>query len=197
MYGLTTIKGLMKRGGLAAFALLISLAALAAPAQAQNGISGPDFQFQADATVGLARGQTVRLRIAATNNQGKLIVGVDDAVLRAGAGAIAHVKVFDGRTGATLQISELTIPTEELRWIDINRDDLRTAGEPRTGRVQLLIKIVVDPPPGGHQGHGKVTVSPPTFEVMDNYSGRTTVQGGVWKTTNFLTFTQVMLRQDN
>lgn len=187
MYARTTIKRLIKRAGLAAFAIamLLSLSALPAPTAAQGFAFDPT--FRGGVFVGLARGQTVRLRIAATNNRGKLIIGVDDVKIGAGASALnGHVKVFDGRSGALLQSHELSGLTAGLHWIDINRDDLLVEGEPGTGRIRLWIEVVLASRPAG-RGQAGVSVLPPTFEVMDNESGMTTVSGGLWKTTNFLT----------
>ena len=188
MYGLTKIKGLIKRGRLVAFAIamLLSLAAVSAPAQSQQLASFFAFQgFTGGVSVGVTKGQTQRLRFAAVNNQGKLIVGVDDVIV--GAGVKGHVKIFDGSNGALLQSRELTNLNVGVHWIDINRDDLRAAGEPVTGRLQLWIQIVIDPLPAGRgrAADTGVRLLTPTFEVLDKNTGMTGAHGGVWKTTNF------------
>ena len=185
MYELTTIKGLIKRGRLAAFAIamLLSLSAVSAPAQAQELASFFAYEgFRGGVTVGAASGQTVRLRIATTDNHGRLLIGTDGGVYRA-VTFNGHVRVFDGSTGALLQSRELTSLTMGVHWIDINRDDLRAAGEPVTGRIQLWIQIVIDPlaaGPGRAEGTGVLLLTP-TFEVMNTYTGVTTVQGGLTK----------------
>ncbi|HKQ53855.1 MAG TPA: hypothetical protein VJT74_15885 [Pyrinomonadaceae bacterium] len=170
MYGLTTIKGLMRRGWLAAFAVAALLSLAAPPARAQAF----DPTFRGGIFVGAARGQTIRLRFAATNNQGKLLVGVDDGIFRAGTGTVPHVKVFRGTDGSLLRSYELSSLTAGLHMIDVNRDELLEAGDPVTGRLLLWIEVVLVPEPG-------VTLLTPTFEVVNTYTGQTTVQGELVK----------------
>jgi hypothetical protein len=185
MSELTTIKELIKRGGMAAFAIAILLSLSATQAQAQ-GISGPDFQFQGIASVGLARGSTIRVhydtgygnRITIRGTAAP-IAGADASVTEVGALA-GRVNVFSASTGALLQSHELTSLADGLPWIDINRDDLREEGDPRTGRIQLWIQVVIDPCSASGQEAEEcgVRVSAPTFEVVDN-DGRTTVSGPI------------------
>jgi len=185
MDGLTTTKGLTRRGGLAAFAIamFLSLAAISTPAQAQetrfpfNAFGG----FQGGVSVGAAAGQTIRIVIRTTSdislNKPSEEPGV---IIIAGSGASGHVKSFNAKTGALLWSREFTSLTAGLHTFDINRDELPEASISDTGRVQLWIEVVI-------AGRTGVNVFSPTFEVFENESGRTTVRGGIWKTTNFLT----------
>jgi hypothetical protein len=145
--------------------------------------------FRGGVSVGAAAGQSVRIMIlAADASQASLQPsGEPDVIVGAGSGAGGHVRVIDARTGATLQIQHLiNVPSEPL--IDINRDELAAAGAPGTGRIQLWIEVVVPRHAGrGQAGGPQVKVFNATFEVIDNPSGRTTVRGGIWKTSNFLT----------
>jgi hypothetical protein len=177
MYELTTIKGLIKCGGLAAFAIamLLSLSAVSPPAQAQQLASFFAFEgFQGGVTVGMASGQTVRISIATTDSQGRLLIGTEGGIWRAGV-PIGHVKVFESRTGALLQSRELTGLITGVHTIDINRDDLPEEGEPRTGRIQLWIEVVIAQQPAGQDGAEVPggSILQPTFEVIDNETGRT------------------------
>jgi hypothetical protein len=177
MYGLTTIKGSITRGGLkqrlAAFAIaaFISLAAPSAPAQAQVG----DYIFLTGNTVEVAQGHTIRVHYD---------TGYGNRIAIRGT-----VKVFSGASGALLQSHELTSTTPGLYSIEINRDDLREAGEPGTGCLQLWIVAAISSGSSTLQGaeESGVLVLRSTFELINNESGRTTVNGGIWKTTNFLT----------
>jgi len=181
MFGLTTIKGLSKRAGLKqrltvfVIAAFISLLALPAQAQAQTG----DYIFLSGNTVelsvGLAKGQTLRLRFAET---GELRSSGEPIVIVTGAGGpVGHVKVFSGSSGALLQSHDLTGLTIGLHTIDINRNDLHEEGEPGTGRIQLRIEVVIDPCSANRQGteECEVWMFAPYFEVVDNASDRTTV----------------------
>ena len=86
------------------------------------------------------------------------------------ATSAAHVKVFNAATGALLWSRELTGLTPGHHTFDINRDELREMGNPSTGRIQLWIEVVLD----------GMKVSRPTFEVLENESGKTTLRGRMW-----------------
>lgn len=198
MNGLTTKKRPTRRGGPAAFviALLISLAAISTPVQAQEIMSFYAFEgFQGGVSVGAARGQTVRIVFRSTTDFGPLLKPSGDPdVIVAGSGASgAHVKVFNAATGALLWSRDLTSLTPGLHTFDIKRDELPGVGNSDNDRLQVYIEVViVEREPG--RGWAGVYVYPPTFEVIDNLSGMTTVSGGLWKTTNFLTTDPVRSR---
>jgi hypothetical protein len=191
MNGLTAMNEVTNRTWRAQRAALVLavfffLLALTAPARAQGGggagkVSMNDLHFAS--SVGVARGQMLRITVVIPNNQdqnGKLLVGTDQGVW------MSQVKVFDALTGAEIASFEHRNPTAGLHTFDIggNGRDILLGGagsDAGSGRVQLRIevKLVVcydpkrsQPSPG---------VYPPTFEVVDNESGRTTVQGGLTK----------------
>lgn len=205
---MTTIKGLTRRGGLAAFALaMLSLTAISTPVQAQ---AVPRYEckfcekalstihasaeaqeirsfdafggFQGGVSVGAAARQTVRIVFRTTNDiDPSLDPSTEpDVIVTAGPSLGGRVKAFNASTGALLWSRELTSLTPGLHTIDINRDDLPEVGNTDTGRIQLWIEVVI-------VGQDGMNVFPPTFEVFENESGRTTLRGGLWKTTNFLT----------
>lgn len=175
MYGLTTIKGLIDRGGLKlmltvfAIAAFISFSALPAQAQAEG-----DYIFLTGNTVELAKGSTIRVHYD---------TGFGNYIAIRGT-----VRVFSGSTGALLQSHELTSPTAGLYSVDINRDDLRKEGEPDTGSLQLWIVVAINARTTSGTGAegSEVWVLRSTFELIDSESGRTTASG-IWKTTSFLT----------
>ena len=196
MYGLTTIKGLIKRAGLAAFAIpiLLSLAAMPAQAQLQLELS---MSLRSDVNISPVAGQTVRIRIEVTDaSSGSLSQpsGAPDVMVGAEVGASGgQVKAFSGSTGALLWSRELPSLIVGLHTIDINRDDLREEGEPDTGLIQLWIEVVIYPCSASRQEAEEcgVPVSPPTFDVVDNDSGRTTARGAfsAWYYSNENIFT--------
>jgi hypothetical protein len=191
---MTTIKGLTRRVGLAAFAVaMLSLAAMSTPVQAQevpryectfcekalaatstpaqaqetglpfNAFGG----FRGGVSVGVARGQTVRIVFRSTNDIPSLEPSEKPDVILAGTGVGGHVKAFNAATGALLWSRELTNLTAGLNIIDINRDELPEAGNSDTARVQLCIEMVLV----------GMKVSLANFEVFDNESGKTAVSG--------------------
>ena len=188
MYGLTTIKGQITRG-LAAVALAALILLSASPASAQargntyRGLTtvaatsapGRTVTFTYVVTnpglVGMVWGQTMRLNFALLDGSVKPVK--------------AQVRVSINGTTVLTRNHEPN-PTSRFHSLDISRAERPVAGEPGTGRVQLWIEVVIIPRPAG-RGRAGVSVLPPTFEVMDNLSGRTTASGGIWKTTNFLT----------
>jgi hypothetical protein len=136
-----------------------------APAPGTNFDLG--FQFKGGVSVGAARGQTVRVVFRSTNDIPSLEPSEKPEVIVAAPGFGGHMKAFNAATGALLWSRELTGLTSGLNTIDINRDELREVGNPDTGRIQLWIEVVL----------AGMKVSLPAFEVFDNESGKTTVNG--------------------
>jgi len=111
----------------------------------------PFGSFQGGVSVGMAKGQTVRIVFRSTTDAPASSFG-------------GHVKAFNAATGALLWSRELT-NSAGLHTIDINRDELPEAGNSDTARVELWIEVSVG-----------MEVSLPTFELRDNESGKTTVR---------------------
>ena len=142
MYGLTTIKGLIKRGGrtyglaAAALAALIFLSGAPASAQPPGKPGTPVRPVGSTVTftyivrnpgfVGMTWGQTMRLNF----------VLLDGSVRPVSA----QVRVsYNGNT-ILVRNHELS-PTAKVHSLDISRNDLAVAGEPDTGRVQLWVEV--------------------------------------------------------
>jgi hypothetical protein len=195
MYGLTTIKGLINHKGLKltllAIAAFISFSAISKAVQAQaaaryecpfcekalsatdtlaeSRLIQPYAGFKGGVSVGVARGQTVRI-VFRTTDDGPVLEpsGKPEVIVGAGSTPGGHVKVFDSN-GDPLQIQDLIVTAAGLHSIDIKRDELAVMGEPGTGRIQLWIELMLV----------GTKVSVPTFEVFDNESGKTTVSGSM------------------
>ena len=170
MYGLTTKKGLIDRGGLKVmlvFAIAAFISFSAVPTRAQC-----DDLFLIGNTVELANRATIRVHYD---------TGFGNRIAIRGT-----ARVFSGSTGALLQSYELTSPTAGLYSVDINRDDLREEGEPDTGQLQIWIVVAINACTTSEPGtdESEVWVLRSTFYLIDNESGRTTAS---WTTTNFLT----------
>ena len=139
--------------------------------------------------IGVIEGQSMDLVVDAfdNNRKGSSSEGSDMTVT--GTSAVAQVKVFSASTGALLQSNDLTSTTAGVYSIRINRDDLREEGKPDTRRLQLWIVVTIKSGSASTEGteESEAWGLRSTFELIDNKSGRTTVTGGIWKTTNFLT----------
>lgn len=137
----------------------------------------------------MIEGQSLNLVVDAWDNSPTRSSSEGSDMIVTGASAVAHVKVFSASTGALLQSHELTSTTAGVYSIKINRDDLREEGEPNTRRLQLWIVVTMKSGSDSTQGTEESGAwgLRSTFEIIDNLTGRTTVTGGIWRTTNFLT----------
>lgn len=113
-------------------------------------------------TLGLARGQTLRITGSNGNEPGS----------RGGREPMrALATLYDAHGNPIAESAEAEIPAGEFRSIDFDRDDLDLAGEPGAGRIQVRAQIryrflsIVD----------RTQLSPPSLELIENTTGRTTV----------------------
>jgi|SRR5262245_2887381 len=189
MYRLTLIRGLIKRGTLpaVAIAMLLFLASGFRQAQAQEiRFNAFEPSFRGGVSVGVAAGQTIRILIeAADASTSSLNKPTGDPGIITGTQVNGHVKVSNASTGALLWSREFTSLTPGLNIFDINRDEL-PQGNSDVSRLQLWIDVVLVARPT-KEGEVGVNLFAPTFEMFGNLNGKTTVRGGLWKTTNFLT----------
>jgi hypothetical protein len=163
--------------------LLFSLAAMPAQAQA-NADGGLQLEMSGSLRrafyghVSPAAGQTVRILIqAADASTASLNKPTQPDVIIGSATSATHVKVFNVSTGALLWSRELTNLTPGLHTVDINRDELPGVGN--SDRLQVYVEVVLVEC-RAEPGLAGVNVYAPTFQVIDNLSGRTTVRGGMW-----------------
>lgn len=146
------------------------------PAQA-TGTATPRLRWYL-AHLSAAGGQTVRIRIEAADAAGSSSIvvwqwdydgdGAYDGDNGAGAGAALHVRAFSGSTGAVLWSREVPSLTPGRHTFDINRDELREAGEPETGSLPLWIEVLILP----HQTFTTTEGAPirilaPTLEMIN------------------------------
>lgn len=177
MYGLATTKGLIKHRArtfkLAAAALAVLLCLSPAPAAAQGGMGAGKVQMQDIfffAAVAVVPGQTVRV-------SGINALFLDGSVRIAGG----HVKIFSGADGSLLQSHELRDPPAGLHTFDFGGRDILVGGEEGTGRVQLLIEVKLTARYVRGEEEPGAGVMAPSFELIDDASGKTTVWGTLTK----------------
>lgn len=104
-------------------------------------------------SVGVSPGQTIRLTIRS----------VDDPLSYSSA-------TYD-RIGNLIHATPPTrVPPREFRYSDISRRDLHVEGEPGTGRIQVLVKLVIELPPGTEPSDIKTSM-----EIINEETGATTV----------------------
>jgi len=146
-------------------------------------VSMRDFAFSTN--VGVARGQMLAVTLAIPTNQdrselpnGRLLVGTDLGVY------MGIVKVFDALTGAEIKSFELRNPTPGIHTFDIggSGDDILFGGDTTyRSRVQLRIEMKLSVCYDRTTNEFGAGFFPPTFEIVERDSGRTTVQGGLAK----------------
>jgi len=168
-------------------AALVLLLGLTSPARAQSGHGAgggggagkavfQDLHFST--SVGVARDQMLQITVPIPNTPGlgtatgKVYVATSLGVFE------AHVKVFNGLTGAEIRSFELRDPTPGLHTFDIggSGDDVLVGGlGGDANRIQLSIqvKLVVRYDP--RMKEPDEGIFPPTVEVVDKLSGKTTV----------------------
>ena len=168
MNGLTSVKGLIRRGTraygftAAALAALFFLSVTSTQAQKSGGkVSYSDLSVM----ISLESGQTIR------------VTGVNSVLVDGSIRTVKGcVKVFDGRDNVLFQTNEVVIPAGGFHSFDINREDIPLAGEPGTGHARIRLEMVftggVSVPTGGDEEPAVVNL-PSTFELIDDQSGKT------------------------
>lgn len=172
MYRLTTIAGLLKRvrrkPELAAFALaaLLILSALPAPATARgNTYSG--MTVVNAGTIGLVPGQTAQIAVPNFALQDGSVKFVKSTI-----------NVYD--RGGNLLYQNIWINQHELGHLfTLRHGDFSVPGEPGTDRVQLWIELelVLSVAPQRLAEDPAAGLLPPTYEVIDDASGKTVLFG--------------------
>jgi hypothetical protein len=159
-----------KDGGrrLAVLATLLLLVGVATGAQLTKPGTG---RLVLNSTVGFVPGQTLRVTVFNPRRLGQ-----------GGGGSGGSIKVAAPATAASGEpvagTAEVEIAEGRFHSFDINRDDIALAGEPRTGRLQVLVEIVIEAastPDGAESARARVDKLPHvTLELVDNDSGKTT-----------------------
>lgn len=108
-----------------------------------------------DILMGIIPGQTLRVSLFNPPSS--------DSSRRAVGG---HVKIFDGSGNLIAQSPELTIPSDEFRHFDFDRNALHLPGDLGTGRLQLRARLEMS---GDSEGTAQLM---PSLELIDNNNGR-------------------------
>ena len=84
-----------------------------------------------------------------------------------------RAKIVDAQGNMLKQSDEMSVPAGQFRFVDFNRDDIAATGEARTGRLQVLVELVVE---GPLQGNPTGADFPASLEIIDNSTGKTVGQ---------------------
>ena len=175
MYKLTTIAELIKRvkrkPGLLACAMagMLFLAAASVPAKAQTTNTYTGTTVVHGGAIGIVPGQRVTVTVPNYYFQ--------DGSVRFLKQTIKVYNVTERESGLIYSGESGGMAEHELGHIfTIAYGDLRVSGEPSTGRVQIWIEIESFPPTGGLLN---AQVVAPTFELIDESNGKTTVYGSM------------------
>ena len=171
MYKLTTIAEFIKRvkrkPGLLACAMvgMLFLAAASVPAKAQTTNTYTGMTVVNGGTIGMVPGQRVSVTVPNFYFQ--------DGIVRFLKHTIKVYNVTERESGLVYSGESGGMAQHELGHIfSIAYGDLKVSGEPSTGRVQIWIEIESFPDSGGLLN---AQVVAPTFELIDECNGKTTV----------------------
>jgi len=188
MYKLTIIAGLLKRvwrkPGLAACAIaaLLFLSALASPARAQNTYGGATVVHAG--FIGLVQGQTVSVAVPNTYFLDGRVRFVKHSikVYETSSHAVTEYEsglIYSGESGS--------LGEHEFGHIfTIGRSNLPVPGDPDTSRVQVRIEVESFLPSTTQEQTEvrSAVMLAPTFELIDDGSGKTVAFGHLLPTTN-------------
>ena len=151
-----TRRRLMNVLGVALLALCFSQV----PAQAQEPEQKRQVTIIQDlVAVGLVPGQT--LSITLSNPEGS------------GVSFRGHVKILDGNRGLVFETPEAEIAPGEFHSFEINRSDISSPGDPRTGRFQAAGRILGVKRATVERAQARIDKLPLSIEIVDNDSGKT------------------------
>lgn len=125
----TITKLITKTLAVAALALLCGAGWLQ-PVQAQIGDGS--VKFLSYASIGIVPGQKVRLSVANTEQSAGNLSLSFSYYLAHGSNSSSSVPLYESEW--------IQVPPGEFRSSDVSRKDLKTEGEPRTGRAQVMVK---------------------------------------------------------
>ena len=154
-----------------AVALIVALGLFAAQAAGQT-VTGSSFNVNSRdvAAVGLVPGQTLRITVF---NPGETAQSGESKPIQ------IKVGLLNNRGELLYETAEADIPAGGFHSFDIRREDITAAGEPRTGRLQVRVELVIEVARGRDEGgdtsRGQTTVVQGTLELIDNDSGKTAI----------------------
>jgi hypothetical protein len=112
--------------------------------------------------IGFIPGQTLRFSVRNPN-----------APARGSEPARVQVRLYDAQGNVLAQSEEKAVPAGQFRSFDFNRDDLRLAGEPATGRLQVRAGVGALVSVGGSSTW--FDHAPVSMELIENSTGKTEV----------------------
>jgi len=116
------------------------LAASILPVKAQTGDGS--VRFVSYASIGIVAGERIRLSVANTEQSGGNLTLSFSFYLAHETNASSSVPVYESVW--------MKVPSGEFRFADVARKDLKTEGEPETGRAQLILRISMIAPAGSN-----------------------------------------------
>jgi hypothetical protein len=123
------------------------------PVEAQGGDGS--VRFVSYTPIGIAHGQRVRLSVGNTE---------ESATNR----FVYMYYTTTSPSGVPLYESErIQVPAGGFSFSDVSREDLNTEGEPRTGRVQMMVRVEIEAPSGSKPSDVIVSV-----ETIEEATGR-------------------------
>ena len=180
MYVVTKIMRLIKCEGrthgpaAVAIAALIVLSAFAMEARAQNTYGGSTVVHAG--SIGLAPGQTVSIRVFNSYfSDGSVRLGKHSVKVYA---VNESQLVYSGESGG--------LGHEFGHIFTLRHGDLPVPGDPRTGRIQVYFEVESFPLSATENSpeDSSANVSPPTFELIDDLSGRTVLSNAFGRTVS-------------
>jgi hypothetical protein len=123
-------------------------------------------------TIGIVEGQRIRLTVGSTEQSAGTARLSFSYYLAHGTNATSRIPVYESEW--------IPVQPGEFRFFDLVRKDLNVEGEPRTGRVQVIIRATIIAPAGS-----KPANFPGALEVINELTGATTVLSSnrIWEYT--------------
>ena len=124
----------------AALGALLCEAGMLQPVEAQMGDGS--VRFVSYASLGIVDGEKVRLSVGNTEQSSGTLTLSFSYYLAHGTNS-SSVPLYESEL--------IQVPPGEFRFSDVSRKDLKTEGEPRTGRANVLVKVTLIAPAGSSQ----------------------------------------------
>lgn len=165
----TSIAITMTMAALAA-ACLLGGAGWVKPVEAQTGDGS--VRFVSYQSIGIVPGEKVRLSVGYTQESAGTLRLSFSYYLAHGTNSTNRRPVYESEW--------ISVPPGELWFSDLSWRDLKTEGEPLTGRAQLMVRVTVIGPAGTDPAD-----LPGSLEVVNEVTGATTVinSNRIWEYT--------------
>ena len=143
---------------------MIALALLAlcfsqVPAQAQKTEQTRQITIVQDlGVVGIVPDQTLSITLSNPEDSGVTVQG--------------HVKILDG-TRVVFETPEVEIAPGQFHSFEINRSDISSPGDPRTGRFRAAGRLLGIRKASVERSKARIDKLPLSIEIVDNDSGKT------------------------